>query len=164
MQALQPANRPTSSPAEDVITFRRLLKADGLWPAMRFLNGLSPYRYSAVFRFEGSVLRNVCFVSREEPELTSCPELPVADSYCVYVQESGSEFGVEHACLDRRVVGHPKAAVFQSYYGVPLIAADGRLVGTACHFDELPVVLQPGVSALLNDVSDHIAQMVDLTA
>jgi hypothetical protein len=122
--------------ADAVVEFRRTLKADGLWAGMRYLNKLSPYRYSAVFRFEGAMLRNVCLVDREQPDVRECPEMPVTESYCVYVQDAGAEFAVEHARMDCRVLGHPKAGCFQSYYGVPLIADDSRLIGTICHFDE----------------------------
>ena len=87
-----------SEPLGEAVTqFRRTLKSDGLWAGMRYLNRLSPYRYSAVFRFEGAMLRNVCLVDREESAVRNCPEMPVTESYCVYVRESGEEFGVEHA-------------------------------------------------------------------
>jgi GAF domain-containing protein len=45
--------------------------------------------------------------------------------------------------MDCRVLGHPKAGRFQSYYGVPLLADNGELVGTVCHFDEEPITLEP---------------------
>ena len=80
--------------AGGVSQFRRILKADGLWVGMQYLNTLSPYRYSAVFRFEGPTLRNICLVDREQPDVKDCPEMPVSESYCVYVRDSGIQFGV----------------------------------------------------------------------
>ena len=158
MQTLHPASSETPElSGNEILAFRRVLKAEGLWPAMRYLNSKSLYRYSAVFRFEGSMLRNVCLVDRENPEVTSGAELPIADSYCVYVRESSSEFGVEHARMDCRVKGHPKAEVFQSYYGVPLLADDGALLGTICHFDERALVLDYSVGGLLNEVAPYVA-------
>ena len=143
--------------ADSLVEFRRTLKVDGLWAGMRYLNELSPYRYSAVFRFEGATLRNVCLVDREQPDVRGCPEMPVTESYCVYVRDESAEFAVEHARMDCRVLGHPKAGRFQSYYGVPLIAVDNQLIGTICHFDESPVVLLPEISAILNDIAPVVA-------
>ena len=158
MQSLRttPSDTPELS-GNETLEFRRTLKSQGLWPAMQYLNAKAPYRYSAVFRFEGSMLRNVCLVDRESPEVTCCAELPIADSYCVYVRESSSDFAVEHARMDCRVTGHPKAEMFQSYYGVPLLADDGALLGTICHFDERPLVLDSQVGGLLNEVAPFVA-------
>lgn len=77
------------------------------------------------------MLRNVCLVDREQTEVRNRPEMPMTESYCVYVRESGAEFGVEHAHIDCRVIGHPKTGRYQSYYGVPLIGDDARLAGTS---------------------------------
>ena len=148
------------SVAEAVVEFRRTLKEDGLWAGMRYVNKLSPYRYSAVFRFEGAMLRNVCLVDREQLDVRGCPEMPVTESYCVYVRDAAAEFAVENAHMDCRVLGHPKAGRIQSYYGVPLIADDNRLLGTICHFDEGPVVLLPEVSAMLNDIAPAVTDLL----
>jgi hypothetical protein len=126
-----------------------------------YLNSLSPYRYSAVFRFEGGLLRNLCVIDRKQPETKECPEMPVTESYCVYVRDTGGEFGVEHAHMDCRVIGHPKAGLFQSYYGVPLLTDDGQLVGTVCHFDEDPIALEPEVSVVLNEVAPFVTEVVE---
>jgi hypothetical protein len=153
--------RPDAETLTDAISqCRRILKSDGLWAGMSYLNGVSPYRYSAVFRFDGGMLRNVCLVDRQQPQVRDCPEMPVTESYCVYVRDTGGEFGVEHAHMDCRVIGHPKAGRFQSYYGVPLLADDGQLVGTVCHFDEAPVTLEPAISVVLNEIAPFVTDLV----
>jgi GAF domain-containing protein len=62
--------------------------------------------------------------------------------------------------MDCRVIGHPKAGRFQSYYGVPLLADDGQLVGTVCHFDEAPVTLEPAISVVLNEIAPFVTDLV----
>jgi hypothetical protein len=116
-----------------------------------------------VFRFEGATLKNICLVDRQQPDVKECPEMPVSESYCVYVRDSANEFGVEHAHLDCRVIGHPKTGHFESYYGIPLLEDDGQLVGTICHFDEAPIALEPQVSVVLNDVAPFVTEIVRRT-
>ena len=79
-----------------------------------------PYRFTAIFLFDGDMLRNVCLVDKQNPEVTHGPDQPVTDSYCIYVQRTGETFGVDRSLTDERVAGHPKRERYQSYYGVPL--------------------------------------------
>jgi hypothetical protein len=39
--------------------FKKILAPGGLEAAMRWLNDRVPYRYTAIFAFEGDILRNV---------------------------------------------------------------------------------------------------------
>ena len=103
-----------------ITVFREMLDERGLSGAIRWLNGRAPYRYTAVFAFEGDTLRNVCLVDKENAEITSCPDSPVGNSYCTYIRESGRQFSVEASLTDARVESHPKRTSYQCYYGVPL--------------------------------------------
>lgn len=125
---------------------------------MKWLNGRVPYRFTAVFAFEGDFLRNVCLVDKENPAITSCSEQPITDSYCVYIRRSRERFGVEHAMLDKRVEDHPKRRIFQCYYGIPLFNLEGKIIGTVCHFDKEPVQVTEDCASTLDDVSPLIAQ------
>jgi GAF domain-containing protein len=138
--------------------FKARLRSDGLWTAMKWLNQSAPYRFTAVFAFEGDSLRNVCLVDKKNPDITSCSDQPIADSYCVYIHLSGERFDVEHAILDKRVEGHPKQRTFQCYYGIPLFGRDGRVIGTVCHFDTEPVRVTEDCASALDDVGSLIAQ------
>ena len=137
--------------------FNAALSRAELCDALRVLNASAPYRFSAIFRFDGDMLRSVCLVDKEDASVKSCEDLPIADSYCVYIHRTAKSFAVEHAESDRRVDNHPKQHNFQCYYGVPLLDGGGRLLGTVCHFDIRPIPLSGDVVALLDDVAPAIA-------
>lgn len=138
--------------------FRATLKADGLWAAMRWLNNRVPYRFTAIFAFDGDTLRNVCLVDKEDANTTHCADQLIGDSYCIYVQRFGERFSVEASMSDKRVEGHPKRRSYQCYYGIPLLSPDGNLLGTVCHFDTAPVRVTEEVVAVLDDLAPLIAK------
>ena len=120
-------------------TLKITLAAEGLRAAMRWLNDRVPYRFTAIFAFDGDMLRNICLIDKEDPNITNCPDQPIIDSYCIYIKRSGECFSVEEAMLDNRVDLQPKQTSFQCYKGMTLIGANGKLAGTVCHFDKAPV-------------------------
>jgi GAF domain-containing protein len=142
------------------VQFRDVLDEAGLWSAMNWLNQTVPYRYSAIFSFDGDMLRSVCLVDKQDSAVKRCGDQPVTDSYCIYIQRTAQKFSVEEAALDVRVSGHPKQKSFQSYYGVPLMGRDGKLVGTVCHFDANPISLTGEIVTDLDDVAGVIAEAV----
>ena len=138
--------------------FKAKLEADGLWTAMKWLNDSVPYRFTAVFSFEGEDLHNVCLVDKQNPNVTTCPDQSITESYCIYIHRSSERFIVEQAMLDKRVEDHPKRQSFQSYYGIPLFGSNGRVIGTVCHFDKEPVHVTADCASALDDVGVLIAQ------
>jgi len=142
--------------AED---FKTTIKCDGLWAAMRWLNGKVPYRYTAIFAFDGDMLRNVCLVDKHDPTITRCADQPITDSYCIYTHRSGESFGLEEARLDPRVDGHPKRNAYRCYYGIPLFGSDGKLLGTVCHFDARTISVTSAVVTSLDDLAPFIAEV-----
>lgn len=137
--------------------FKTTMKADGLCAAMRCLNDRVPYRFTAIFAFEGDMLRNICLVDKENSDITHCGDQPVTDSYCIYIHRSGERFSVDDAMRDGRVEGHPKRSSYQCYYGIPLFGANGKLRGTVCHFDSAPVRVTGDVVTALDDLAPCIA-------
>ena len=117
-----------------VMTARHLLQNGGVRLALLYLNSRTPHRFTAIFRFEEGTLRNLHLIDRLDPKVERCPDLPVLESYCLFVRDSGCTFLTEDALHDTRVEGHPKQRVVQSYCGVPLFDGDD-LFGTICHFD-----------------------------
>jgi GAF domain-containing protein len=111
------------------------LHRSGVRAALVQLNRHSSHRFTALFRFEGDILRNLHLVDRDDPRVERCPDLPVLESYCVYVRNSAAKFVTENSALDARVLGHPKQASVRSYCGLPLFTPDGELFGTICLFD-----------------------------
>jgi GAF domain-containing protein len=138
--------------------FRATIAADGLWAGMRWLNAMSRYRFTAVFAFDGDLLRNLCLVDKEDTNVKSCADQPITESYCIFIQRSGEPFSVRHALKDERVVGHPKQRSYQCYYGIPLLGRDGKLLGTVCHFDKDAVPVSGDVVTALDDVAPVIAE------
>jgi GAF domain-containing protein len=127
---------------------------------MRWLNSRVPYRYSAVFRFEGDTLHSICLIDKEDTTVSGCTDQPISDSYCTYIRQSLESFGVEDSQADGRVEGHPKQRVFQSYYGVPLFTDEGHIVGTLCHFDDAPIRVTDDVASTLDELAPIVAKIV----
>jgi hypothetical protein len=94
-----------------VTTFRQLLRTEGVRAALRFLNSISSHRFTALFRFEGDTLRNLHLIDRDNPQVERCPDLPVLESYCIYVRNSAKPFLIDNSLHDERVEGHPKRQV-----------------------------------------------------
>jgi GAF domain-containing protein len=140
--------------------FRSTLKADGLVTALLWLNDRVPYRFTAVFAFEGDMLRNVCLVDKKSQTTVQCGDQPITDSYCIYIHRSQDRFSVQDAEGDSRVADHPKRSSYQCYYGIPLLDSSGRLRGTVCHFDHAPVHLTEDVVSILDDLGPLIAASV----
>jgi GAF domain-containing protein len=137
--------------------FEMILEADSLWAAMRWLNDRVPYRFTAIFAFDGDMLRNICLIDKENQNITKCSDQPITESYCLYVRRSGQLFSVEEASLDERVAGHPKRQSFQCYYGIPLFHSQGKMLGTVCHFDSMPVRVTEEAATELDDLASLIA-------
>jgi GAF domain-containing protein len=143
-----------STPAE----FKARINKDGLWAALRWLNARVPYRYSAVFAFDRDMLRSLCLVDKTDPSITRCPDQPITESYCLYVQRTSTRFSVEEALVDPRVTDHPKRASYQCYYGVPLFSTDGKILGTICHFDIMPRAVTPQIAETLDQLAPLIVE------
>jgi hypothetical protein len=138
--------------------FKITLKADGLRGAMRWLNDRVPYRFTAIFAFDGDILRNVCLIDKENQDITNCSDQPITESYCMYIRRSGERFSVDEASLDSRVAVHPKRQSVQCYYGIPLFGPEGQMLGTVCHFDSMPMRVTEEIATALDDLASLIAE------
>ena len=138
--------------------FRATIAADGLWVAIRSLNAASPYRFTAIFGFDGDLLRNVCLVDKEDSTVKNCADQPITESYCIFIHRAAEPFSVEYALQDKRVDGHPKQRSYQCYYGIPLVGRNGKLLGTVCHFDKEAVPVSEDVVMTLDDLAPVIAE------
>lgn len=153
--------RYTSSTVGVAEQFKTTTATHGLWSAMQWLNEQVPYRHTAIFGFDGDMLRNFCFVDKQDPTITRCGDHPITESYCIFIHRTGASFGVEDSLEDPRVEGHPKRQTYRSYYGIPLFGgSDGRMLGTVCHFDAAPMSVTPRLIAALDDVAPFIAEAV----
>lgn len=129
---------PDPTAAADIAArFERLLESEGPHAALVYVNGLTDYRCTGVFRFEDEVLC-VYYVDREQPEQTSIAAIPIEATYCCYVRLSSGVFTTADALADPRLTDHAARASVRAYCGVPVFGPDGEFLGTLCHFDDRP--------------------------
>jgi len=115
--------------------FSETLHARGTEAAIAYLNAGVPHRYTAVYRLDGQILRNVILHDKAgemRPEFLE--SVAMADSFCQFVLRDGV-FRTDDSAKDTRLDGHPYQGVMVCYHGVPLMDNKGDLWGTLCHFD-----------------------------
>src|SRR5271170_3082136 len=44
--------------------------------------------FTAVFAFDGDVLRNVCLVDKEDASVRNCGDQPITESYCIFIHRA----------------------------------------------------------------------------
>ena len=135
---------------------RSILDSKGIRSALIYLNGLTDHRFTSLYRFNSEMLDNLYFFDRENPEQEKTENIPILASYCVFVRQTHNTFVTEDSLTDERVRGHPKHHEVQSYCGVPLLDEDGKMFGTNCHFDVLPVEISKDNVKLLEAVGPMI--------
>ena len=151
--AAAPSEMRRNSNEQALAELRVILRRDGVRPALVYLNGLTEHRFSALYQFDGETLRNLYFCDREYPDVESTDEIPVTASYCVFLRESGVLFHTSDAMRDDRVRSHPKREQIQSYCGVPVVDARGKLFGSICHFDLEPRIIRDEDVDLMESVA-----------
>lgn len=152
------AEAPADQPAHDASDQLLLLLASGrVRDAVALLNGLSRHRFTALFQFDGDLLGNQLLYDRDAGFTTPLEVIPIAESYCTFVQSTMQPFVVEDAPRDPRVAGHPKQPVVRSYVGVPLRTRAGMAFGTICHFDNEPVEATEGSLELMEMVGGWLS-------
>ena len=124
-----------------LVELKKILREEGVRPALVFLNHLTEHRFSALYQFEDERLRNLYFYDRETPELEWTDKIRVTASYCVFLRDQGRLFHTSDALRDERVRSHPQREKVQAYCGVPVLDAEGKLFGSICHFDYKPRVI-----------------------
>lgn len=118
--------------------FENLLKTEGLRTALYSLLRLTDYRFISIFRFMGGMATSVVHVDRENLGILQASEVPDTATYCCYVRDADGAFVTSDAMNDPRTQAHPAREAVRSYCGVPIVAPDGTLIGTLCHYDLLP--------------------------
>jgi len=134
----------------DIDAVTATLSEQGADSALAFLNAGVPHRYSAVYRIDGGILKNVLLhdkVGEHRPAFLA--EVPFETSFCQFVIRDGY-FQTSASGSDHRLDGHPYQGVMVSYHGVPVLR-DGEIWGTLCHFDVLPQTLTDEEFELLRE-------------
>ncbi|MDR7375949.1 hypothetical protein J2X19_000607 [Rhodoferax ferrireducens] len=128
-------------------------QAHGAAAALQYLNAGVPHRFSAMYRLEGDILRNLLLHDKSgEIRPAYLAEVPLDSSFCQFVLRDGV-FKTSDSAADSRLDGHPYQGVMVCYHGVPWQTASGEIGGTLCHFDLLPLGLSDAEFALLQQAA-----------
>jgi hypothetical protein len=118
-----------------VEAFRDVLRSSGVELALAWLNSGVPHRYSAIYRFEGALLRNEFLFDKQgaaPPEYLLA--VPFEVSFCRFALRDGA-FRTDNSAVDERLRGHPYRGIVVSYHSVPVMTRYGDVWGTISHFD-----------------------------
>ncbi len=138
--------------------FARRLNKDGIIGALAFLNDRTRFRFTGLYRAVPPALHNVALFDRENPTLNVSGAIcALEDSYCAIVCTSGEPLAIDDSRDDLRVAHHPSRDAIQSYTGVPVRDAGGRVVGSLCHFDGRPRLLPATELSVLTSVAPLLA-------
>lgn len=114
------------------------LLLSGLNAGLRVLNDRVPHRFTAVYKLDAGVMRNVAIVDKlGEVVPADFLEVPLQNSFCQFVLRDGV-FRTGNSAEDSRLNGHPFQGIVSSYVGLPLSKTGDDLFGTFCHFDFPP--------------------------
>ena len=114
--------------------FRQSLTDHGIRRVLELLNARTPYRFTAIYKLEGSVLRAQHAYDRACEYRTWLMVVPLERSFCQYAIESG-EFMTSCVSKDTRLANRPFAGMVEAYYGQLLVRPNGTPYGTFIHFD-----------------------------
>lgn len=111
-----------------------VIEKGGRSAGLAYLNKRVPHRFTAIYRLDHAIMKNVDLVDKEGIGLPDLQEVPLGNSFCQFVLRDG-KFLTADSSGDDRLDGHPYQGVVGSYVGLPLLGNDGELWGTFCHFD-----------------------------
>ena len=150
------AAAPTTD--EAFARFSDRLESTGLRAALAYLLGLTDYRFIAIFRYHEGMANAAVFYDRENPNVVAVDEVSDRATYCCYVRNSRGVFMTADALHDPRLEDHVSRAVVQSYCGVPVMTSDGEVLGTLCHYDQVPRDPEQVDMGLMLQVASRLAQ------
>jgi hypothetical protein len=136
----------------EVDTFASVLESEGLHRALAFLNSRTPHRCTAVYRYEGSIMRNVILYDRMDPACLRGIDVAADDAYCAVVAKRGSAFEFR----DTRLLAHGDRREHNPvvcYCGVLVRDGHGAAWGTLCHYDFKPCQMRKSDIPLLDAVA-----------
>ncbi|MES2942992.1 MAG: GAF domain-containing protein [Pseudomonadota bacterium] len=149
----------STSPSPDQQIFNAVIEAGGLDAGLKFLNERTAYRYTAIYRFEGSLMRNIHLYDRQGEDSPSLKAVPLGDSFCQFVMAEDG-FATGDSASDGRLDGHKYQGVLNSYFGLPLLREPGKIYGTFCHFDfdpqNIPDSEIPFLEAVMPQLVQHL--------
>ena len=140
--------------------FHLAFKSGGLYGALRYLNARTTFRYTAIYRLDGQMMRNILLYDRQGENPVSLSEVPLNDSFCQFVIRDNG-FKTNNSANDARLPGHAYQGILNAYFGLPLSRKAGTIYGTFCHFDLEPMEISDREIALLEAVSTVLMDQLD---
>lgn len=137
-----------------------LVREQRVAEAMRYMNSLTPFRFTGIYRFDGMSVANVHLFDRQCGFGSDGSVAPVSSTFCLWINESLSVVQMTDSMTDPRAFGHPKREVVRSYCGGPICGEEGELVGTICHFDYEPRDIPAGLLAMLDAIGPSLHSIV----
>jgi GAF domain-containing protein len=150
------AHRPST--ADAYASFDSILSQSGARAALAYVSSLSDYRFIGIFRFRDTRATSVIHFDREQPEVLQAAEVPETATYCCFVRDSRGSFTTVDALADPRLTDHAARDAVRAYCGIPVIDAEGNLLGTLCHYDVVPRDAEQLDLELLVQVASTLAQ------
>lgn len=129
---------PSTPSQPEFDQFRHTLDGQGVRASLVYLLGLTDYRFIGIWRFQNGRANAAVYYDRENPGVLHALEVPDTATYCCFVRNSQGVFMTANALLDARTQGHPARDVVPTYCGVPIMDAEGQILGTLCHYDLVP--------------------------
>ncbi len=129
---------PKAKLQDFALLMQAVLVAEGLPAAVRVANAATQHRFTGVYRFDEGLLTNLCTWDKAEGAMTSGSSVPLHETYCMHILQTGKAMTVFDSAHDDRLAGHPRRADFRSYCGAPLLNHQGDVAGTFCYFDPEP--------------------------
>jgi hypothetical protein len=137
-----------------------LLRSARIAETLGYLNSLTPFRFTAIYRFDGMSVQNVHLFDRRSGYGSDGSVTPSSNTFCLWIQETLSVVQMSDSLTDPRAIDHPKREVVRSYCGGPISDDAGNLLGTICHFDYEPREIPSDLLSVLEAVSPMLVSTV----
>lgn len=158
-------SRPSYEEALSVL--RRHLAEHNVRAALKYLNSLTPHRYTGLYLFDDPMLKNKYLVDKRNPDYESVDDVPQTATYCAFTRAQGDILSITDAMGDPRFADHPAREEIRSYCGVPLLDERDDVFGTVCHFDhdvveisDLNVQLLEALAPLLESTAPQVSKRI----
>lgn len=149
-----------ASPGLVIAACRELMEREGAHAVLRALNSRTLHRYTGLYRFDAPLLRNVALFDRNAPEEQRGADSALRETYCSIVGETECSFATADTAADPRINLHPAGTRVVSYSGVLVRDANGRPIGTLCHFDTRPQPIPEQEIPVMEAVAPLLAGIV----
>ncbi|HEY4133378.1 MAG TPA: hypothetical protein VGM50_22355 [Gemmatimonadaceae bacterium] len=155
------ANHPNRALEREFVAraFASRLREDDLHDVLLYLNGLTDYRFTGVYRLTPGWTVSVALCDRENPQLRLGANVKMTESYCWLTGVNNEALVIEDAPNDVRLGGHAARDAVRSYAAVLLRDVTRAAWGTLCHFDFSPRLSDPQTIAQLDIMRPLLEEM-----